>query len=288
MSLKTYEFKVPLNKTESTVLCYESHKTLLPTHPLFFCQGATCFIDELTIEFVQDIFKRTKITHIIVYNYRGLDSGFTGVSCVNKYSTKLLVEDFDTILRFCDASIWKTPVKISIAGYSYGGVIMQEYLRYYGDTRIRSLVYILSLCFRCCRIDYKKLIQYAFRYQNFVKEESKIYEGYDRDTTEYWRRKAVKKKILVYQSLSMILDRIFDRDGCVYSMGDVRVPILLITAKNDEIFNYDKNKDCLTNRYPREFLRHVHLTDSQHNIFWKDPIFISNYFVNFYNEFENI
>ena len=290
MILQSYEWSVKLSDDkDTTVLCYEKPSTPENIHPLVFCQGATCFVDELTKEFVQDILLRTTVTHIIVYNYRGLNSGFTGVSKINQYSTKLLANDLNRIIEFCEANLWKRFTKVSLAGYSFGGVIMQEYLRYFGVKKVRTIAYVLSLCFRCCRLSYRKLIDYAFRYQKYVQTEDKKHENFTYEnqekSKEYWERKDIKKKLLVYQSLAMILDRIFDRDSCVFSQQNFKIPILMITAKNDEIFNFDKNKDCLSNHYPPELLRHVHLTDCQHNVFWKDPVFISNYFVDFYKEF---
>lgn len=287
MTFHSYTFNVKFKDgTETTVLCYEKFSTPEVLHPLVFCQGATCYVDELTLEFVQDVLSRTSVTHLVVYNYRGLNTGRTNVPKINQYSTKLLADDLNQIIHFCERHIWKRFTKISFAGYSFGGVVMQEYLRHFGDKRIRSMAYVLSLCFRCCRLDYRKLIDYAFRYQKYVKNEDKkhesfTYENYN-EHKAYWNKKQIKKKLLVYQSLSMILDRIFDRHSCVFTQQDLKIPILMITAEGDEIFNFDKNKDCLSNHYPRKLFKHVHLTGSQHNIFWKDPIFISNYFVDFY------
>jgi pimeloyl-ACP methyl ester carboxylesterase len=291
MILQKFEFSIHIDNLRTKICIYEKVGSV-ELHPLYFCQGATCYTDEVELDFIEHLLSNTNISHFIVYNYRGLEDGTTKTKSINHYRTKLLARDLHEIVQYIEKNFLKCQPKFSIAGYSFGGVVMQEYLDEFGPLKIRSLVYILSLCFRCCRLSYKKLISYAFRYKNYQKKEDEkhnqnIQENFQmekKNDNDYFEKKKIKDKLLVYQSLSMILDRIFTRNDCIFQKYKFSIPILYITAEKDEIFNFDRQKDCLQLHYPKHLLTHIHLQDSEHNIFWKNPKEISAHLIPFFNK----
>ena len=198
MILQTTEFLIHIDSIPTKICIYEKVGSL-HVHPLYFCQGATCFLHEVEIEFIEHLFHQTNLSHFIVYNYRGLEDGITKTKSINHYRTQSLANDLHQIIQYVEKNFLKCETTFSIAGYSFGGVVMQEYLDQFGPSKVRSLVYILSLCFRCCRLSYKKLISYAFRYKNLQKKEDEKHEKKPDSNiqNEYHKTKMIKDKLLV-------------------------------------------------------------------------------------------
>lgn len=252
---------------------YEIDIPLYEVNSIIIFNGANSSKEEWSQLFIQQIFENTKINEIIVYNYRGVQNKFgEKVKRLADYQLDLLANDFNELIKFLYKEHWNPHINLNIylLGYSFGGFVIQDYLKKYKLKNLKGVIFLATTCYHCYDICITRFIQYYYKYHKFAEKNKK--------------KESKKGKLIYYQVFPLISKRILQKKNCIFKNKYLKdVPFLYITCENDELFQYKKNIDCITQNYNN--VHHVPLKSMYHGIMFFHPDVPTRICVNF---FQNI
>jgi len=239
--------------------------------------GANSKKEEWSKLFIEQVFEHTKINEIIVYNYRGVKNKFgEKVKRLSDYQLDLLANDFNELVNQLYREHWNPNLNLNIylLGYSFGGFVVQDYLKNFKLKNLAGVIFLATSCYHCYDIDIKRYFQYYHKYQKFAEKHKKKEEEMKKEKGQH---------LIFYQVFPLVSKRILQKKHCVFKNHYIKdVPFLYITCENDELFQYKKNMDCITENYNNVY--HVPLKSMVHGIMFYHPDIPTRICVNFFQK----
>jgi pimeloyl-ACP methyl ester carboxylesterase len=249
---------------------YKINQFSFEKNTIFIFNGANSSKERWSDLFIKQIFEKTKINEIIIYNYRGINNEYgQKIKKINDYQLDLLANDFHNLLQYLYKNHWTVNnLNIYLLGYSFGGFILQEFINKFHLKHLKGIIFIATGCYSCYDINIKNYAKYYIDFRNSNNENN---SNNDKDYLIY------------YQIFPLISKRILQRKKCIFKNENIRdIPFLYLTCENDELFQYNIKQDCILQNYKNIF--HVPLKNMSHGIMSHHPDIITRLSVDFFNK----